>query len=194
MSSLSFNDIIHCECTPQKDVRRQLSSYSYSFRMRDKQRIRQPSFTPSLLRHLLCPSDGLQPAALEQPRLRGDGVDELGVVGDDNHASAELLDAQGQRSQRLAVEVVRRLVENEEVGAAPHGRGKHQLHLAVLVCFVRLRQKRWRERERKVWRIVSRFGVTTAHVNVYKQWLRETRARWRRGFRWLSQQCFEDQF
>lgn len=120
-----------------------ISSYNYRFRTQGgggRQASAQsptplpspsPSYPPKLrlYAHLLCPSDCLQPAGLEQPRLRGDSVDEFRVVGDDDHAPAELLDAQGQRSQRLAVEVVGRLIENEKVGAAPHGRGEYQLHL-----------------------------------------------------------------
>lgn len=50
-------------------------------------------------------------------------------MGDDDHPPSELLDAQGKRSQSFAVEVVRGLVEDEQVWPAPHGGGQHQLDL-----------------------------------------------------------------
>merc|ERR1719235_2408334 len=71
----------------------------------------------------------LEKAGLHDPLLRCDRVTELLVVGDDDHAALELLDGQGQGTQTVAVQVVRRLIEHDKVGILPHARAENDLDL-----------------------------------------------------------------
>mmetsp|Transcript_5929 Transcript_5929/g.20180 ORF Transcript_5929/g.20180 Transcript_5929/m.20180 type:complete len:1091 (-) Transcript_5929:63-3335(-) len=87
-----------------------------------------------LLGHPLGVALGLEAAdvvlaLLEHPGLGAELGAELVVVGDHHHAALELLDGAGERAERLAVEVVGGLVEDEDVGLVPHGGGEHDLDL-----------------------------------------------------------------
>merc|ERR1719460_206494 len=64
----------------------------------------------------------LEKACLHDPLLRRDGIAELLVVGDDDHAALELLDGLGQSTQTVAAQVVRRLIEDDDVRVLPHTR------------------------------------------------------------------------
>lgn len=79
--------------------------------------------------HLFCLSGRLQPAPLEQPRLCRDRLQELTVVGNNDDASTELLDAKGKSAQRFTIKVVRRLIQHQQVRSAPHGGSEYQLDL-----------------------------------------------------------------
>src|SRR5581483_5545410 len=54
---------------------------------------------------------------LERHDVRGDAVEEVAVVRDDDRAAGELLQRVLEDSKRLEVEVVRRLVEDDDVAA-----------------------------------------------------------------------------
>ena len=54
--------------------------------------------------------------------VRGDAVEEEAVVRDDEHGPGEAQDRLLQRAQRADVQVVRGLVEDEDVAALPHDR------------------------------------------------------------------------
>ena len=55
--------------------------------------------------------------ALEGEDVGGEAVEEHAVVADDHGAAGEILQRVLERAQRLGVEVVGRLVEEEDVGA-----------------------------------------------------------------------------
>mmetsp|Transcript_3544 Transcript_3544/g.8991 ORF Transcript_3544/g.8991 Transcript_3544/m.8991 type:complete len:242 (-) Transcript_3544:2189-2914(-) len=63
------------------------------------------------------------------PHLRADLVNELRVVRDDDHAAIVRVDRLGHGAERIPIEVVRRLVENDDVGRVPHRRREHDLDL-----------------------------------------------------------------
>ena len=54
---------------------------------------------------------------LERQDMGGDAVEEPAVVGDDDRTAGELLDRVLERAQGVDVEIVGRLVEEEDVGA-----------------------------------------------------------------------------
>ena len=56
--------------------------------------------------------------ALEGEHVRGDAVEEPAVVADDDHAAGEVEQRVLERAQRVDVEVVGRLVEQQQVAAA----------------------------------------------------------------------------
>src|SRR5436309_2266786 len=62
--------------------------------------------------------------ALEGEHVRGDAVEEPAVVTDHHHAAGELEQRLLERPQRVHVEVVGRLVEQQHVGAAPEHAGE----------------------------------------------------------------------
>ena len=64
-----------------------------------------------------------------EPLLRAQRADELVVVRDHHHAAAEVADGDGQPAERVAVQVVGRLVQHEQVRVVPHGARQHHLHL-----------------------------------------------------------------
>mmetsp|Transcript_7118 Transcript_7118/g.14402 ORF Transcript_7118/g.14402 Transcript_7118/m.14402 type:complete len:1078 (+) Transcript_7118:324-3557(+) len=66
---------------------------------------------------------------LQHPRLGAQLGAEVVVVGDHHHAALEVLDGGGERAERLAVEVVGGLVQDDDVRLVPQGGGKHHLHL-----------------------------------------------------------------
>ena len=55
--------------------------------------------------------------ALERQNVRGDTVEEPAIMADDNGAAGEILQRFFERAQRIDVEIVGRLVEQQEVGA-----------------------------------------------------------------------------
>ena len=70
--------------------------------------------------------------ALEREDVRRDAVEEPAVVADDDGAAGEGLERLFERAQRVDVEVVRRLVEQEQVAAAlQHLREVHAVALAA---------------------------------------------------------------
>mmetsp|Transcript_8499 Transcript_8499/g.25395 ORF Transcript_8499/g.25395 Transcript_8499/m.25395 type:complete len:531 (-) Transcript_8499:501-2093(-) len=78
--------------------------------------------------------------ARDLPDLRRDVAEEFGVVRDHEAAALELLDGRRERAERVAVEVVRGLVEHDEMRAEPHRcaddaldllAAREVLHLAV---------------------------------------------------------------
>mmetsp|Transcript_17940 Transcript_17940/g.30181 ORF Transcript_17940/g.30181 Transcript_17940/m.30181 type:complete len:330 (-) Transcript_17940:2308-3297(-) len=70
-----------------------------------------------------------QVTSIHDPLLGAQLRDELVVVADDDHASLEVLNRACKSAQRLAVEVVGRLVEHQDVRLVPHGGCHHHLHL-----------------------------------------------------------------
>src|SRR4051812_46139065 len=62
--------------------------------------------------------------ALERQDMRRDAVEEPAVVADDHRAAAEVEQRVFEGAERLDVEVVRRLVEQEQVAAALQQLGK----------------------------------------------------------------------
>src|SRR3954451_19762742 len=70
--------------------------------------------------------------ALEGEYVRGDPVEEPAVVGDDHRAAREGEERLLERAQRVHVEVVRRLVEEEQVPAAPQE--LRQMHAVALAA------------------------------------------------------------
>src|SRR5215204_7020586 len=56
--------------------------------------------------------------ALEGEDVRGDAVEEPAVVADDDGAAGEVFERLLERAHGVHVEVVRRLVEEEDVGAS----------------------------------------------------------------------------
>ena len=58
--------------------------------------------------------------------VRGDAVEEPAVVRDDEHAAGELEQRVLERAQRLDVEIVRRLVEQQHVAALEQRRREMQ--------------------------------------------------------------------
>merc|ERR1719163_146415 len=81
-------------------------------------------------------------SALHDPFLCGDAVAELLVVADDQDATLVILDRQDEGAEALAVEVVGGLVEDEDVGVLPHGRGEDNLHLHATAQLIDLRVAR----------------------------------------------------
>src|SRR5512143_2601149 len=78
----------------------------------------------------LVPDDLAVP--LEREHVRGDAVEEPPVVADDDRAAAEGEERLLERAQRVDVEVVRRLVEEEEVAALlQRPRQVQTVHLAA---------------------------------------------------------------
>ena len=72
----------------------------------------------------------LEPAhvrvALEHQQVRRDAVEEPAVMADDHRAAGEALERVLERAQRVDVEVVRGLVEQQQVGAAAQQLGEVQ--------------------------------------------------------------------
>ena len=62
--------------------------------------------------------------ALEGQDVRRDAVEEEAVVRDDEHRPCEAQDRLLQRAQRADVQVVRGLVEYEDIAALPHDRSQ----------------------------------------------------------------------
>merc|ERR1712188_270682 len=72
---------------------------------------------------------GRQVASVHDPLLRRDAVAEVHVMGSDDDAAAVLLHRLRERAERVAIEVIRRLIDNQNVRVLPHGGGKHDLDL-----------------------------------------------------------------
>mmetsp|Transcript_17955 Transcript_17955/g.26472 ORF Transcript_17955/g.26472 Transcript_17955/m.26472 type:complete len:252 (+) Transcript_17955:270-1025(+) len=70
-----------------------------------------------------------QVASVHHPLLGTEGRHKFVVVGNDNDTTLELLNSLSEGTQRLSVEVVGRLVKNENMGLVPHGSGDHDLNL-----------------------------------------------------------------
>mmetsp|Transcript_14470 Transcript_14470/g.27591 ORF Transcript_14470/g.27591 Transcript_14470/m.27591 type:complete len:882 (+) Transcript_14470:386-3031(+) len=68
-------------------------------------------------------------SGIHDPRLGTELRAEFVVVRDHDDASVKSFDGSRERSQRLPIEVVGRLVEDEDVRLVPHGRRKDDLHL-----------------------------------------------------------------
>mmetsp|Transcript_70139 Transcript_70139/g.158592 ORF Transcript_70139/g.158592 Transcript_70139/m.158592 type:complete len:226 (-) Transcript_70139:445-1122(-) len=66
---------------------------------------------------------------LQDPALGADGAAELVVVRDDHHPALVLHDGVRERAERVAVQVVGRLVEDHHVRLVPHGGPNHHLDL-----------------------------------------------------------------
>ena len=63
------------------------------------------------------------------PLLWAERADELLVVGDHHDAAAVVADGDGEPAERVAVQVVGRLVEHEQVRVVPHRAREHHLDL-----------------------------------------------------------------
>eukprot|EP00966_Prymnesium_polylepis_P288288 6658969-Prymnesium_polylepis.3 len=61
------------------------------------------------------------PPLLQDPQLAAERRNKVGTVRDDDHAALEAADAHLQCLERVRVEVVGRLVKNEQVRLRPHG-------------------------------------------------------------------------
>ena len=70
--------------------------------------------------------------ALERQDMGGDAVEEPAVVADDDGAAGEILQRLFQRAQRIDVEIVGRLVEQQQVGAGPQHLG--EMHAVALAA------------------------------------------------------------
>src|SRR5215213_9210477 len=70
--------------------------------------------------------------ALEREHVRADAVQEVPVVGDDHRAAREVEQRLLERAQRVDVEVVRRLVEEQHVAAALEQLG--EMHAVALAA------------------------------------------------------------
>mmetsp|Transcript_25807 Transcript_25807/g.79380 ORF Transcript_25807/g.79380 Transcript_25807/m.79380 type:complete len:262 (+) Transcript_25807:188-973(+) len=70
----------------------------------------------------------LAAAVGDEPGLVAERLVELFAVADHDHAAAEVPDRVRQGAQRVAVQVIRGLVHDEEMGPVPHGRREHELH------------------------------------------------------------------
>merc|ERR1711908_137444 len=71
----------------------------------------------------------LEATGLHDPLLRRNRTAELAVVRDDDHAALEVVDGERERAEPVAVEVVRGLIQDQDVRAHPHAASKHDLHL-----------------------------------------------------------------
>mmetsp|Transcript_38408 Transcript_38408/g.68684 ORF Transcript_38408/g.68684 Transcript_38408/m.68684 type:complete len:502 (-) Transcript_38408:1731-3236(-) len=80
-----------------------------------------------------------QAALLHDPLLGRDIVAELLVVRDDQDTPLVVLDGEDQSTKAVAVEVVGRLIQNENVRVLPHGGCQHNLHLHATAQLVDLR-------------------------------------------------------
>ena len=67
---------------------------------------------------------GAQLAVLDRERPLGDRVEQRAVVRDEQHGARERVERRLERLAALEVEVVRRLVEDEEVRAGRHGHAR----------------------------------------------------------------------
>src|SRR5437868_11643751 len=90
---------------------------------------------PPLLVLLVIGEIALEPfdvaLALERQHVGGDAVQEPAVVADDDRAAGEILERLFERAQRVDVEIVGRLVEQQDVGAGfEHFRQMHPVALA----------------------------------------------------------------
>ena len=70
--------------------------------------------------------------AFEGQDVRGDAVEEPAVMADDDGAAGEILQRLFQRAQRIDVEIVGRLVEQQHVGAGLQHLG--QMHAVALAA------------------------------------------------------------
>jgi hypothetical protein len=70
--------------------------------------------------------------ALEGQRVRRDAVEEPAIVADDHGAAGEIGQRVFQRAQRVDVEIVGRLVEQQQVGAGLEQLG--QVHAVALAA------------------------------------------------------------
>mmetsp|Transcript_71171 Transcript_71171/g.197071 ORF Transcript_71171/g.197071 Transcript_71171/m.197071 type:complete len:1167 (-) Transcript_71171:43-3543(-) len=80
--------------------------------------------------------------ALHDPLLRRHAVAKLLVVGDDQHAALVVLDGEHQGAQALAVEVVRRLIQDQDVRLEPRAGREHDLHLLAAAQAAHARVRR----------------------------------------------------
>src|SRR5580658_687102 len=70
--------------------------------------------------------------ALEGDHMRGDAVEEPAVMGDDDGASGKLEERLFERAQRIDIEIVGRLVQQDDIGGAlQHLRQMHAVALAT---------------------------------------------------------------
>src|SRR5262245_60025873 len=70
--------------------------------------------------------------ALERQNVRGDAVEEPAIVADDDRAAGEILERLLERAQRVDVEIVRGLVEQEHVGTRLEHLG--EMHAVALAA------------------------------------------------------------
>ena len=77
---------------------------------------------PAMAIRLVVGEVALEPldvaVALEREDVRRDAIEEPAIVADHHRAARELLEAVLERTQRVDVEVVRRLVEEQDVAGA----------------------------------------------------------------------------
>src|SRR6516164_9207040 len=70
--------------------------------------------------------------ALERQNVRGDAVEEPAIVADDDGAAGKILERLLERAQRIDVEIVRGLVEQQHIGARLEHLGEmHPVPLAA---------------------------------------------------------------
>mmetsp|Transcript_50721 Transcript_50721/g.151798 ORF Transcript_50721/g.151798 Transcript_50721/m.151798 type:complete len:375 (-) Transcript_50721:1777-2901(-) len=83
-----------------------------------------------------------QVTALHDPLFGGHVVAELLVVRDDQDTALVVLDGEDQSTEALPVQVVGRLVQDQDVGVLPHGGSQDNLHLHTSAELVDLRVAR----------------------------------------------------
>mmetsp|Transcript_69570 Transcript_69570/g.125419 ORF Transcript_69570/g.125419 Transcript_69570/m.125419 type:complete len:206 (-) Transcript_69570:1498-2115(-) len=66
---------------------------------------------------------------IHDPALVADCMTELTVMRNHNDSTSELLQASSQGAQRVSIQIIRRLIEDENVRRQPHGCSKYHLHL-----------------------------------------------------------------
>ena len=75
------------------------------------------------------------PVAFERENMRRQPVQKEAIVGDDHGAAGEILKRGFERRQRLHVEIVRRLVEQDEIAALLQHLGEmHAVGRSVRFC------------------------------------------------------------
>mmetsp|Transcript_25501 Transcript_25501/g.30949 ORF Transcript_25501/g.30949 Transcript_25501/m.30949 type:complete len:419 (+) Transcript_25501:213-1469(+) len=79
--------------------------------------------------HPLRVTLAVKSAVLQHPCLRAELRAELIIVGDHDNTSLEDPDGSSQCAQRVAVQVVGRLVKDDNMRLVPHSSGQHNLHL-----------------------------------------------------------------
>ena len=71
----------------------------------------------------------LHPAVCHQQELVGGALEQMPIVGHHQHRAFEVLQRQGQRQAHLQIQMVGRLVEQQQVGLAPGDKRQRQARL-----------------------------------------------------------------
>ena len=96
-------------------------------------------------------------AALHQPEPVGAGFQQIAVVRDQDHRAGIIVDRLDQRGAAVDVEMVGRLVEDDEMRRGEGRKAEQQPRLLAAGksssrrCWRRARKSRWRRRARALW-------------------------------------------